>query len=122
MRTLGVMTSSVITVDPDTSATGPRTQHIIESNFEVGRYFRCNRLATEKLRLFGLLEMRQMAGSGDQRDTGIGDPLGKILRVVGRDHRVRVAPNDQARRRDSVHTFFQTLIRKRPNEFSRAGL
>ena len=127
MRTLGVMTSSVITVDPDTSATGPRTQHIIESNFEVGRYFRCNRLATEKLphetrRLFGLLEMRQMAGSGDQRDTGIGDPLGKILRVVGRDHRVRVAPNDQARRRDPVYTFFQTLIRDRPDEFSCAGL
>src|SRR5215472_10821655 len=59
------------------------------STFEVGLNFRCNRLATEKLphetrRLFGLLEMRQMAGSGDQRDAGIGDPLGKILRVVGR--------------------------------------
>ena len=100
---------------------------IIESPLTDGQHFRCIRLATEKLphetrRLFGLLEMRQMAGSGDQRDAGIGDPLGKILRVVGRDHRVRVAPNDQARRRDSVHTFFQTLIRKRPDEFSRAGL
>ena len=52
-----------------------------------------------RLRLF---EVRQVSGLVDQLDPRAGNPLRELLRIGRRDDAVRLAPDDQRRRRNAV--------------------
>ena len=55
------------------------------------------------------LEVRQVTSVVDNRDLRTGDPLCEFVGVGGRDHRVRLAPDDQGWCGDTVDRLLRPL-------------
>jgi hypothetical protein len=59
-----------------------------------------------------------MSGRIDKLDPRAGNPPGKLLGIGRRNDAVRLAPDDQRRRRNAVRVLVEAAIGDRPDELA----